>query len=80
MYTSVFAEYKSVGHLSKSNRRLLVNGLFAYIRQTICIKPSRQQIIQVCQDTLVLFPSLKVPDSRIGGIVCSSTSKLFCMI
>lgn len=53
----------------KKTRKQLIDLLFEYIREKLSTKPTKDELIELCHTTILLFPSLKTENSEIGGIV-----------
>lgn len=61
-----------MGFLSPTMRRKLIKMLVLFIDEEYHGQQTNENITTVCQATIVLFESLKVSVSKIGGIVSYS--------
>lgn len=65
-------EHNIMGFLSPTMRRKLIKMLVLFIDEEYHGQQTNENITTVCQATIVLFESLKVSVSKIGGIVSYS--------
>lgn len=66
---NLFDEHERMLCLSPASRKTLMNILTEYIRKECHNKPTQAEIVDICQATISLFPSLRASNSQIGGIV-----------
>lgn len=60
--------------MNKASRKVLINLLYNYLIEKFDGKPSKTDIVSVCQNVVQIFPSLRVTPSSIGGIVSDHIS------
>lgn len=66
---SIFAEEKTLKFLTKKTRVKLINHVHCFCLESVSPNPSKEQLVELCQALIALFPSLKQENSGFGGIV-----------
>lgn len=67
----ILDEHNTFGFLRPDTRKKFVKHLIVFIHEEYGPDPSKKNIATSCHAAIILFPSLKVERSVIGGIVSS---------